>query len=82
MTIGKDIIGGGGINSGSIKSSTKIKSVTVRGSIIGDGPQFGGNIFATTELGPVKIGKNVIGGNSERSRRPSGGQRDQGWSPR
>jgi hypothetical protein len=62
VKIGRNLIGGAGMDAGSVRTPDKIASITLGGSLLGGAADRAGSIFATPEIGAVKIGGDVAGG--------------------
>jgi len=67
VTIGGDIRGGAGNQSGVVAATGKLLGLSVGGSLIGGAGLYDtlaekGQIFSEAAMGPVKIGRDVIGG--------------------
>jgi hypothetical protein len=62
VKIGRDVVGGAGVEAGSIISGGKLASLTIGGSVIGGSGTRTGRIFISDSAGTVKIGGDVRGG--------------------
>ena len=63
VTIGRDVQGGSGQDTGAIESATgKLAGVTLAGSLRGGSGQDSGTIVSAGDLGPIKIGRDFTGG--------------------
>lgn len=60
--IGGSLIGGAGVNSGSIIAVDGFGFATIKGDILGGGGQSSGVVACTHDLGGVKVGGSLVGG--------------------
>ena len=73
VTIGGDVLGAAGANSGQISSLGAIGKVTVGGSVIGGAGEDSGQIAAVNGIASVKIGRDIRGGGAEAAGAIDGG---------